>query len=50
MSAISNSSEVENMQPKPPRADASAASSDVRAACEFRLRGETMAQMIWTEW
>jgi hypothetical protein len=46
MSALSNSSEEENMQPKPPRVEASAASSDVSAACGFRLRIESMTQMI----
>jgi hypothetical protein len=46
MSAISNSAEVENTQPKPPRAEASAASSETSAACGLDLRDETMAQMI----
>ena len=37
---------IENMQPKPPRAEAAAASSNTRAACGLVLRGESMAQMI----
>src|SRR5882757_6209150 len=46
MSAVSNSSELENKQAKPPRADTAAASSDIRAAWGFRLRIESMPQII----
>jgi hypothetical protein len=50
MSAISNSSELENMHAKPPRAEVAAASSDINAAWGFRVRIESMAQIISTEW
>ena len=38
------------MQAKPPRAEAAAASSDIRAASERLLRIVSMTAMIWTEW
>jgi hypothetical protein len=50
MSAISNSSELENMQANPPRAEAAAASSDIRAACGLLLRIESIAGIIRTLW
>jgi hypothetical protein len=50
MTAFSNSSEEENMQAKPPRAEAAAASRAISAACGFRRRYESMGDMIWTEW
>src|SRR5437868_12977233 len=49
MSAVSNSSELENMQAKPPRAETAAASSDIRTASGLRVRIESMAQIIWIE-
>jgi hypothetical protein len=50
MSAVSNSSELENMQAKPPRAEAAAASSDISAAWGFRERIDSIVQIIWMEW
>jgi hypothetical protein len=50
ISALSYSSEVENMQANPPRAETAAASSDVRAACGLRLRIESVPRMIRTVW
>jgi hypothetical protein len=38
------------MQAKPPRADAAAASSDIKAAWALWLRVVFIAGMIWTEW
>jgi hypothetical protein len=38
------------MQANPARADAAAASSDIRAAWAFWLRLVSMARMIWIEW
>ena len=38
------------MQANPPRADAAAASSEVRAAWAFGLRVVSIAGMIWSEW
>src|ERR1700733_2861726 len=39
INAVSYSSEVENMQAKPPRANVAAASSELRAARDLELRG-----------
>jgi hypothetical protein len=50
ISAVSYSSEVENMQAKPPRADVAAASSDIKAAWTLWLRGVFMPRIIWIEW
>jgi hypothetical protein len=50
MSAVSNSSELENMQAKPPRAETAAASSDISAAWEFCVRIESIAQIISMQW
>jgi hypothetical protein len=50
ISAVSNSSELENMQANPLRADVAAASSDIRAACVPLLRAMIMPQILMTEW
>jgi hypothetical protein len=50
INAVSYSSDVENMQANPPRADAAAASSDIRAVRALWLRIVFIARIISSEW
>jgi hypothetical protein len=49
-SAVSYSSAVENMQPKPPRAAVAAASSEIKAAWVLGLRVKSMTVIISPGW
>ena len=50
MTALSNSAAVENMQPKPPRADVAAASSELSVAWGLRARTDSIGLRVRSGW